>query len=673
MIRKNYKTIIAHILSLCVIFSMFVFADVSIKAEDTGISVWDGQTSTEIKKGSGTKEDPYLVETGANLYYLVQKATSGYFKITDDIYLNDVSGEEWENNLANKWALTWSSFKGTLDGDGHIIYGLYNDAAADRMGLFPALQAGATVKNLKISKSKLNNTSANKYAGAVCGMTYGYATFKNCAVDETVSVNAGYAGSIVGAVSLNGEMKFEGCYSAATVGGTTAAGFVANAWNGGSNKKIAIENSICINSFFIKKNGGILTEINNSYSTNNNESDRPADVGGNYGKVAADGMKGENAVVNMPALQWETTFVKTDSYPELRIFKSNEPLYWYGNPAAKLVNGSGSRNDPYIISTPSELAYLAKLIVEGGGNNTVGKYYELANDITINNTTAENWTESARKWYSSVKVNGNNYCFNGFLNGKGYTISGLYSDDSTSGAYAGLFVGISSGATVARLNISNSVMSAQFVGSIAGREFNTADKVIKIANVYIDDKVSLKAAGAVGGIIGRGDGGISFINCGFSGLATGAGDDKTHGIAGDIWSVGTKYEIKNTFSNCKPYRLLTGLKIELSNVYSSSAQTGVTQVTDEFFGGIDASTKMSGLDFVNTWQANENGYPTLSASHNGDVDLDGECNAADCVELRKELLGVSEATMPDVNDDGKIDIRDLVAEKKLQISDFQNQ
>ena len=52
MIRNNYKTIIAHILSLCVIFSMFVFADVSTKAEDTGISVWDGETSTEIKKGN---------------------------------------------------------------------------------------------------------------------------------------------------------------------------------------------------------------------------------------------------------------------------------------------------------------------------------------------------------------------------------------------------------------------------------------------------------------------------------------------------------------------------------------------------------------------------------------------------------------------------------------------
>ena len=266
MIRNNYKTIIAHILSLCVIFSMFVFADVSTKAEDTGISVWDGETSTEIKKGNGTKEDPYLVETGANLYYLVQKATSGYFKITNDIYLNDVSGEEWENKLTNKWTLTWSSFKGTLDGDGHTIYGLFNDAAADRMGLFPALQAGATVKNLKISRSRLNNTSANKYAGAICGITYGYATFKNCAVDETVSVNSAYAGGIAGAVSLNGEMKFESCYSTAKLSGTKTAGFVANAWNGGSKEKIVINNSYCINGFFVSKNDGVNTYVSNAYS-----------------------------------------------------------------------------------------------------------------------------------------------------------------------------------------------------------------------------------------------------------------------------------------------------------------------------------------------------------------------------------------------------------------------
>ena len=670
MIRNNYKTIIAHILSLCVIFSMFVFADVSTKAEGTGISVWDEGTSTEINKGRGTKEDPYLVETGEHLYYVVQNATSGYFKITNDIYLNNVSGDDWGNNLNNKWALTSSYFRGTLDGDGHTIYGLYNNADAGKMGLFPELQAGATVKNLKISRSKLNNTSEKGYAGAVCGRVHGYATFENCAVDETVSVNATtYAGGIVGAVSLTGEMKFEGCYSVATVDGTYAAGFVANAWKDTSREKIVINNSICINSFFIKKNGGILTEINNSYSTNNNESEKSQDVVGNYGTVAANNMKGENAVVNMPALQWEITFVKTDSYPELRIFKSNEPLYWYGNPAAKLVNGSGSRNDPYIISTPSELAYLAKLIVDGGGNNTYGKYYELANDITINNTTAENWTQSAREWYSKVNVNGTNYCFNGFLNGKGHTISGLYANTTASTSYAGLFVGIAKGATVARLNISNSVMSAQFVGSIAGREFNTADKVIKIANVYVDDNVKLSATGAVGGIIGRGDGGISFINCGFAGTLEGTASNK-NGFGGDIWS--TNYSIINSYSKYNSYKS-DKRPNTLSNVYSLSKQDGVIQVEYEFFGGIGASTKMTALDFVNTWQANENDYPTLLASHNGDVDLDGSCNDTDISKIRKELLGVSEATMPDVNDDGKIDIRDLVAEKKLQISDFQNQ
>ena len=185
-----------------------------------GNDVWDGKISTKIEKGSGKKDDPYLVETGADLYYLVQNATVGYFKITNDIYLNDVSDEEWENNPANKWALTWSNFKGTLDGGGNTIYGLYNDATAARMGLFPALQEGASIKNIKISKANLKNTKSSGYAGAICGMVYGYATFKNCAVDETVSVNATYAGGIAGAVSLNGEMKFESCYSTANLSGT---------------------------------------------------------------------------------------------------------------------------------------------------------------------------------------------------------------------------------------------------------------------------------------------------------------------------------------------------------------------------------------------------------------------------------------------------------------------
>ncbi len=669
MAKSNYKVILAHILSLCIIISAFLPSALLTNAT-AGDTLWDGTASEAPTKGAGTAEEPFLIETAANLHYVVKKATTGYYKITNDIYLNNVSNENWVSSNPNSW-LKWSKFKGTLDGDGHTIYGLYCDYGDYNVaGLFPRLESGASIKNIKISKANLKNTNPSGYAGAICGQVIGYAEFKNCAVDDTVSVTAPSAGGIV--AGLNGNTagtKFTACYSRATLSGTkAAAGILANAWGGVT---VTIENSYCINNFFLYTNNLITAVINNSYSPfSKTAAANPSGISGTYAVVSADNMIGADAKTNMPNLIWNTVFVTTESYPELLKFvPTTEPdtdVFWDGEVAAPTV-GDGSRANPFKIKTAQELAYLSKLVADGKGSETTGKYYELANDIKINNTSADNWTSSAKQWYTATNTWPTDaYSFNGFLNGKGHTISGLYVNSSTSGSYAGLFVGIGKGATVARLNISNSDFTAPFVGGIAGREYKTDNQVIKIANVYLDETVKLTGSGAVGGLIGRGDGGISFVNCGFSGIATGAGEDKTHGIAGDIWSVGTKYEIKNTFSIYKPYRLLNTVAIELSNVYSSSEQAGVIKVTAQ-----DASTKMTELDFYYTWEAHEGGYPTLRSIHNGDVDLDGYCNDTDISEIKKELLDCSQTAMPDVNDDGDVDIRDLVSAKSREAKVFQ--
>ena len=66
------------------------------------IDVWDG-TASPWTHGTGTINDPYLIETAENLAYLAQKVNEGYqaqgsavfpgqfFLLTDDLDLNNIN------------------------------------------------------------------------------------------------------------------------------------------------------------------------------------------------------------------------------------------------------------------------------------------------------------------------------------------------------------------------------------------------------------------------------------------------------------------------------------------------------------------------------------------------------------------------------------------------------
>ncbi|HBJ11516.1 MAG TPA: hypothetical protein DDY61_07565 [Ruminococcaceae bacterium] len=611
--RKMSYVFLTALVVFSMLFSVFIPAFAGSNTQK-GNDVWDGKTSTEIKKGSGTKEDPFLVETGANLYYLVQNATSGYFKITNDIYLNDVSDEEWENKLTNKWTLKWSNFKGTLDGDGHTIYGLYNDAAADRMGLFTALQAGATVKSLKISRSRLNNMSANKYAGAVCGMVYGYATFKNCAVDETVSVNSAYAGGIAGAVSLNGEMKFESCYSTAKLSGTKTAGFVANSWNGGSKEKIVINSSYCVNGFFVSKNDGINTYVSNAYSTSGaSVTTNPRGINGTVALITTENIKGENAAVNMPGLDWKNTFKTTVLYPDLTFASAivDPTNYWDGIVSNNYSSGSGTSEDPYLITNVSDLALLVKTSVENGAD-TLNKYYKITENITVNKII----DSDATQWYTKAGgLSGKGFA--GHLDGNGHTISGLYVLNTTDNSYAGLFPMIVSGASVKNIGIINSSFSGKFVGGICGGIIKDNTESAVIDSCFLDDTVKISASDTSGGIIGRTFAALTILNSYTTSNVEAV--TKAGGILGDKWSKDTVLTIKGCYTtNKKLFAQGQNISDDSLNNYSSE------NLNLEQMKGIAAKSNMPGLDWKNTYCLTT-GFPALKIFPNDDIvsDYDG--------------------------------------------------
>ena len=230
---------------------------------------WNGfGDSSYIVDGKGTEENPYIIETAAQLAHVIYNNGGSHYKLANDIYLNDVS-EGWldrENNLS--WISSCADergygknntyFRGTLDGDGYVVYGLYypDDTKCYSSALVP-LMGGGTIKNIGIKQARI---VALDTAAGVVGITRPDSnkmhTFENCFADDTVyakwtkSDNYGGAAGIVGYTtnaSSQHDVTIKNCWSAATLSSASDPSFRSNGIIGKSwNAYYTIENCYSI-------------------------------------------------------------------------------------------------------------------------------------------------------------------------------------------------------------------------------------------------------------------------------------------------------------------------------------------------------------------------------------------------------------------------------------------
>lgn len=171
--------------------------------------VWDGTTASEFEGGSGTESDPYEIANGSQLdllrYYINEgnaSYNSKYYILTEDIYLNDTADvDQWEKTPpANQWIPIGKTgnmnekdvFRGTFDGGGHTVFGIYCNRTEENTGLFGNINGGA-VKNLRIEQSYVCGTN---YVGALVGYASWGATVTNCYSSATVRGTDGVGGLI---------------------------------------------------------------------------------------------------------------------------------------------------------------------------------------------------------------------------------------------------------------------------------------------------------------------------------------------------------------------------------------------------------------------------------------------------------------------------------------------
>ena len=175
------------------------------------------EASMELKNGSGTPEDPYMIYGSTDFTDFVNNVNSGSTASASYKLGSDVSASDTD-------AIT-TAFTGTFDGGGFIITGLSHP-------LFNTIDGGV-VKNVTLTNVSISSSA--DYVGAITGIAKGYSRIYNCGIlpnDATFpkgihpTVTGGTcAGGIVG--KLDGDSRVINCYSYADVSASaTAAGIV---------------------------------------------------------------------------------------------------------------------------------------------------------------------------------------------------------------------------------------------------------------------------------------------------------------------------------------------------------------------------------------------------------------------------------------------------------------
>ena len=581
------------------------------KAEE---DFWDGTIAKNFAAGTGTIDDPYLIENCEQFYLMLStlKATGNY-KIADGVkalYFNKVKGLTYAETMSvlkskkmNLYAPGENnSFSGYFDGNGVTIYGVKSEGSL-RAGIIP--QAGnATLKNFTVKNSKfyandLFPVASTKTAGAAAVVgdlsPNGNVSIRNVdVIDCNVNSIAG-AAAFVGCSNINGTVFVDDCLVAggsimSDQGSTHHSAFVATS-NSGSHK---IQNSISYGIHPSADNElSYISTYKNVYTDVDAPSPKVEEVATGIKQVTTDELRGEAVKKTTAAFDWEKSWKATKDIPELLNHVSTlgtKGEVWSGNIADIYAGGNGSKNNPYQIDTAERLAQMLNY-------SRTGAYYTLTADIYLNDTSAADWTKNAKQWYTSADVNS----FAGVFDGNDFTIYGLYNKDVKSGVYAGLIPVLASAAELRNIKIDNAYLSGNSganIGAVVGGIEDDASNIVSIRAAAVGENVTIEGAANAGGIVGRvGFTKLRLDNSIFMGTIKATG--KVGGLSGEITG---KLDVKQSVSvGIAPFA--SADKVVASAIYTDidTNISGVITLKNSEMIGNNASDSMEELPFGDVW------------------------------------------------------------------------
>lgn len=248
------------------------------------------------------------------------------------------------------------------------------------------------------------------------------------------------------------------------------------------------------------------------------------------------------------------------------------PNLWDGSVAAAFAGGTGASDNPHLIATPAQLAYLAQQV--NGGTSYEGKYFRQTEDFDL----------GGNKW---APIGSGNHPFKGHFDGDNHEIFRLNADINLA-MYGGLFGYISSG-SVKNVKVRSGLVKSSnaCVGGIVG-ELNGSQMENCTASVNVSGRES------VGGLVGRLSSGSNVSDCHFlSGEITGAVNN-IGGIVGKV-TCGNNASARSTVNRCSVNASVTGFRdvgglcgwsVDGDHTFLGCTMKGSVTVTYEKGGGL---------------------------------------------------------------------------------------
>lgn len=234
---------------------LFVFDTALIVSDTTLYAKWADPTTYDISKFKNPFATSYTINTKEELLGFAM-AVKGIENVIDamtfegktvklgtDILLNDTTyWQEWATGNAS--AVPWTpignssaKFRGTFDGQGHTIAGMYISltSSADNQGLFGYIGVNAMIKNLNISCAVIKSSGSGDNYGLLAGNCRG--SIENCHTQGKVigslyeGVGCRYIGGLIGNFGGNDARNIKILYSSANVeitGNETVGGLVGD-------------------------------------------------------------------------------------------------------------------------------------------------------------------------------------------------------------------------------------------------------------------------------------------------------------------------------------------------------------------------------------------------------------------------------------------------------------
>ena len=439
-----------------------------------------------LTTGTGTKIDPYIISSEEDW----KKATSMinnttyYFKIMKDL---DFSNKKFYM-LGSKTI----QFKGILDGNNKKISSVILDLEkSSYIGLSGSINGGI-IKNINIDKF---NIKADTYVGALAGEQRTDANAPVNVTNSNVSGNS-HVGGVYGAarlvsyvvtdnVNVKGDTSVGGIVGEGGYSKYTSSTIMKNSMvTGTTNTKI-----ISGGQYGSSKNYLLLNVKLNDEDASNSTLEMLEDINGLEAAGIDTYIGGDN----------DGSGYYFDYNDQNKIVIKNTE----DNPIVQLENGTGTKIDPYLISSEEDWKKATAMI-----NNTT-YYFKLTKDLDFSN----------KKFYM---FGSKTIPFNGMLDGNNKKISSVTLNLEKS-SYIGLS-GYASNGVIKNINIDKFIVKGDsYVGTLTGEQRVDINASVNVTNSNVSgnsyvggvygaartlsyvtiDNVNVKGDTSVGGIVGN--------------------------------------------------------------------------------------------------------------------------------------------------------------------------